>query len=101
MSRLLYQAELHRHSINEPNSPADTGFHPFVSAGPPALQSEIVVTAPGPGYVWVPGYWNWGGSAYVWTKGAWLHPPHANARWVEPTWHHASKGWYHTGGEWR
>ena len=23
----------------------------YVSAGPPALQSEIVVTAPGPGYV--------------------------------------------------
>lgn len=73
----------------------------YASAGPPPLQSEVVITAPGPDYVWVPGYWNWGGSAYVWTKGTWAHPPHAHARWVEPTWHHSERGWYHTGGEWR
>jgi len=81
--------------------PPPPGGVVYASAGPPPLQSEIVVTAPGPDYVWVPGYWNWGGSAYAWTKGAWAHPPHPHAQWVEPTWHHTSKGWYRTGGDWR
>jgi hypothetical protein len=28
----------------------------YVATAPPALRSEILVAAPGPGYVWVPGY---------------------------------------------
>lgn len=73
----------------------------YASEGPPPLQGEVVVMAPGPDFVWVPGYWSWGGSAYVWTKGAWAHPPHAHAKWASPRWYHSSRGWYSTKGEWR
>ncbi len=73
----------------------------YASEGPPPMRTEVAIAAPGPDFVWVPGYWNWGGSAYVWTAGAWSHPPHVHARWVAPSWHHNGHGWYSTRGEWR
>jgi hypothetical protein len=73
----------------------------YASVGPPPLQTEVVIVSPGPGFVWVPGYWGWGGTAYVWTRGAWIRPPHARARWVSPRWWHNSRGWYRTGGDWQ
>jgi hypothetical protein len=43
------------------------------------------VAAPGPGYVWVPGYY----SGYAWVPGYWALPPFAGAVWFGPHW-----GWY-------
>ena len=73
----------------------------YVSAAPPALQSEVIVASPGAGYAWVPGYWNWGGSSYVWTRGEWKHPPREGATWRAPEWRHNSHGWYSVEGGWR
>lgn len=73
----------------------------YVATAPPALRSEVVMAAPGPGYVWVPGYWNWGGSDYVWVGGGWHRPPHDGATWHAPRWRHATRGWYMEHGEWR
>lgn len=50
--------------------------------GPPAPRVERYVYAPGPGYVWVPGYYSWAGSNYNWVGGRWALPPHAHASWV-------------------
>ena len=54
----------------------------YVRVGPPAPIVETRVVAPGPGYVWIPGYHRWSGSAYVWVPGRWDRPPRARAVWV-------------------
>jgi len=72
----------------------------YVPNGPPPMRSEVVVASPGPAYVWVPGYWNWGGSDYIWVGGGWHHPPHDGAAWRAPRWRHASQGWYLEHGGW-
>jgi hypothetical protein len=51
---------------------------------PPAIRHERMVRAPGPGYVWVPGYWYAQGNRYKWENGYWTRPPYAGATWVQP-----------------
>ncbi len=45
-----------------------------VMVAPPAPQVEVVGAAPGPGYLWVGGYWNWVGGRHVWVPGRWEAP---------------------------
>jgi len=63
---------------------------------PAAYVAGPVGVAPGPGYVWVDGYWNWVGGRYVWVPGAWVLPPPGHKVWIAPSvefrWH---------GGRWR
>jgi hypothetical protein len=73
----------------------------YVRVGPPPPRHEAVVVAPGPGYVWVPGYYQWSGTAYVWAPGRYVHPPRVGAVWVAPHWVHHSHGWYVVAGRWR
>src|SRR5579872_4042601 len=58
----------------------------YANVPPPPIRAEVVGVAPGPGYVWVGGYWGWSGLAHVWVPGRWAVPPHRHARWVEPRW---------------
>ena len=39
---------------------------------------------PGPGFLWVDGYWNWIGGNYAWVGGYWTQPPFAGGYWVAP-----------------
>ncbi|MGH7484266.1 MAG: YXWGXW repeat-containing protein [Vicinamibacterales bacterium] len=83
---------------------ASTGPHGavYVRVGPPAPIVERRVVAPGPGYVWIPGYHVWDGRAYVWRGGRWDRPPRAGGRWVAPRWvHNRRNGWYLVEGHWR
>jgi len=73
----------------------------YVETAPPAVRVEAAIVSPGPGYVWVPGYWNWGGSAYIWTPGVWHLPPQPHVKWVAPQWRHVKRGWYRVDGHWR
>jgi len=74
----------------------------YVRVGPPAPIVETRVVAPGPGYVWIPGYHTWDGRAYVWRAGRWDRGPRARARWVSPRWVHDRRhGWYLVDGHWR
>ena|SRR5579862_5708420 len=61
---------------------------------PPRVYARPV--APGPGYVWVDGYWYVVGHKYRWHSGYWSRPPYAGARWIAP--HHDGERWY--GGYW-
>jgi hypothetical protein len=72
-----------------------------VRVAPPRAVVETRVPAPGPGYVWTPGYERWDGHAYVWTRGVWVLPPHAHARWEAHRWEHRHDGWYFHEGHWR
>jgi hypothetical protein len=74
----------------------------YVRVGPPAPIIETRIVAPGPGYVWLPGYHTWDGRAYVWVTGRWERPPRPRARWVAARWARDDRrGWYLVEGHWR
>jgi hypothetical protein len=73
----------------------------FVRIGPPRPPVERRLVAPGPGYLWTPGYQRWDGRAYVWVPGAWVRPPHPRAHWVQAKWVHRRGGWVFVEGHWR
>lgn len=39
---------------------------------------------PGPGFVWVDGYWSWMRGRYAWVPGYWMRPPFAGGYWMAP-----------------
>jgi hypothetical protein len=71
-----------------------------VAEPPPPPPVETVIVAPGPGYVWVGGEWEWHGR-WLWVGGHWIWPPHPHAVWVHGGWSHGPHGWYRTPGRWR
>jgi hypothetical protein len=73
----------------------------YVGTPPPPPIVERAPIAPGPGYVWVPGYHVWNGNAYVWTPGRWNRPPDGRRRWVPGHWVHTRRGWRWIEGHWR
>lgn len=83
-------------------SPAAAHVDVGVAVGtpPPPPPATVVAgpvgVAPGPGYVWVDGYWNWVNGGWVWVPGRWVLPPRGRGVWVAPRiefrWH---------GGHWR
>ena len=72
-----------------------------VRVGPPRPIVERRLVAPGPGYVWTPGYHRWDGARYVWTPGVWVRPPHPGARWVAHRWVRRHGHWEFVEGRWR
>jgi hypothetical protein len=73
----------------------------YVRVAPPGAVVERVPVAPGPRYVWVPGYYRWDGRGYLWAPGAYVLPPRPRARWVPGRWAHERGGWYWMEGRWR
>lgn len=51
---------------------------------PPPRVVHAVPRSPGPGYIWVDGYWYADGRRYKWHDGYWSRPPYGGARWVGP-----------------
>lgn len=80
---------------------AEAGTRVYVRVGPPAAVVQVRPVAPGPRYVWVPGYHRYHRHAYVWTPGVWVVPPRRHAVWVAPRWAHDRHGWYFVAGHWR
>ena len=76
----------------------------FLAPPIPVPRVEVVAPYPvgyAPGYVWVPGYWSWGGPrGYYWVGGAWFRPPFHGARWVSPGWGHGPGGHRWVSGHW-
>jgi WXXGXW repeat (2 copies) len=73
----------------------------YVRIGPPAPVYEVRTGAPGPGYVWVGGFYRWDGSTYRWLPGRWVRPPRPRAVWAPGRWRHDRHGWYWVEGHWR
>ena len=80
---------------------ANTRGRLYVRVGPPAPIVETRIAAPGPGYVWVPGFYRWEGRDYLWVAGHYELPPRARARFVQGHWQHDRQGWYYVEGRWR
>jgi hypothetical protein len=73
----------------------------LVDRGPPAMRHEVVVVSPGPGFVWIYGYWSWGRNEYHWVPGRWLRPDRGFREWEPGRWVHSRRGWYWREGRWR
>jgi hypothetical protein len=71
-----------------------------VGFGPPGFRAEVAVESPGPGYYWVPGYYDWVGGNYVWVTGRWVRPPHERAVWVAPRYERRGRGYVYYRGHW-
>ena len=50
---------------------ADEGGQGAVVVAAPPPQVEVVGVAPGPGYIWISGFWNPMGGRQVWIGGHW------------------------------
>jgi len=55
-----------------------------IGAPPPPRVVRVRPLVPGPGYVWVEGYWYPVGRRYRWHDGYWTRPPYPNSVWVAP-----------------
>jgi hypothetical protein len=77
------------------------GGYYYASTPPPPLRYESIGVAPGPGYVWLNGYWGWRGNRYVWVPGYYARPPRHRAVWVEPRWERYNGRYRFREGHWR
>ncbi|HWU78105.1 MAG TPA: hypothetical protein VN043_16525 [Rhodanobacter sp.] len=65
---------------------AQAGVYVSVNIAPPILPLYAQPMIPGPGYIWTPGYWAWGGDGYYWVPGTWVLPPFIGALWTPGYW---------------
>ncbi|MBA3032803.1 MAG: YXWGXW repeat-containing protein [Gammaproteobacteria bacterium] len=72
---------------------------PVVRVGPPPPQYEYYGSPPSVGYVWISGYWNWGGVRYIWVPGRW-DAPRPGHYWVPHRWERQGDHWRQHGGRW-
>ena len=73
----------------------------YVRTGPPPVRREAVLVSPGPGYVWIPGYYSYAGNGYAWVPGRYERAPRARARWTPAHWERDRRGWFFVEGRWR
>ena len=90
----------HRRTVYVTNPAMAPGDEVVVTETPPAPQVEVVGVAPGPEYIWVPGWWEWHGR-WVWMEGRWTVGPHPHARWEPGHWVHHGRGYVWRPGRWR
>jgi hypothetical protein len=72
----------------------------YAPAAPPPVRVEAFGAAPGPGYVWINGYWGYSGGGYAWVAGRWERPPHRGAKWVAGRWERKGNRWGYRAGHW-
>jgi len=76
-------------------APAASSAEVFLSVAiaPPSLPVYEQPLIPGPGYIWVPGYWAYGPEGYYWVPGTWVFAPFIGALWT-PGWWGWDGGYY-------
>src|ERR1700741_4964937 len=57
-----------------------------VDIAPPPIPVYDQPFVPGPGYIWVPGYWAYGPEGYYWVAGTWVEPPAPDLVWTPGDW---------------
>lgn len=79
--------------------------HGYVAVGVPPPPAPYAVGpvgyAPGPGYVWIDGFWNLNGGRWAWVNGRWAVPPRPHAVWVADRWERHGNSWRYHRGHWR
>jgi len=72
----------------------------YVVREPPPQRTEVILTRPGPEFVWVGGHWNWSGTDYEWFPGRWVPFERGHREWQPGRWAHNRHGWYWVEGKW-
>jgi hypothetical protein len=57
-----------------------------VNIAPPPIAVFDQPPCPGDGYIWTPGYYQYGDYGYYWVPGQWVMPPSANMLWTPGYW---------------
>lgn len=70
----------------------------YVRVGPPAPRYEAAPVI-APGYVWVPGYWDWNGHRYHWVRGHRVRA-RGHGHWVPHRWVEDHGRWRAERGHW-
>ena len=66
------------------------GIQFSVKIAPPAIAVFDQPPCPGDGYIWTPGYYQYGDYGYYWVPGAWVLPPNPGVLWTPGYWGYAS-----------
>jgi hypothetical protein len=73
----------------------------YARTPPPPIRVETYGPAPGPGYIWITGYWGYRSNNYYWVPGRWERPPRGHRRWEDGRWErHGDRYRWHD-GRWR
>ena len=74
----------------------------YVNESPPPPREDVIVgLSPGPGYVWVGGYWSHRPTGWVWITGRWVTRPRPGVTWAPGHWEHTPRGHGWVSGHWR
>jgi hypothetical protein len=73
----------------------------IIREAPPPPRRENRPRRPGPGFVWVPGYYVVRGNHWEWAGGHWERPPRPGAVWVEPRYQRHGDAYDFSFGFWR
>lgn len=80
--------------ISSPPASAAVAFSISVDFAPPPLPVYVQPPIPEPGYIWIPGYWDYAPDfGYYWVPGTWVLPPEPGLLWT-PAWWGFSDGVY-------
>ena len=74
-------------------------FYKGVSIPPPPPFGPVGV-APGPGWMWTDGQYQWNGRGWVWGPGRWARPPRAGYVWRRPIYEPYRNGYRVHHGRW-
>lgn len=95
----LAACEHHHHQTEQVYSEPQVAYVEVPQA-PPAPIVEPRPYPPGPGYIWVDGYWAWSGDRYVWERGRWAVPPRGYSAWAGPRYERYGHGYRYAPGHW-
>lgn len=73
----------------------------YVQVAPPPRRVEYVTARPGPGFVWIDGFWLHEYNRYSWVPGHWERTPRGKKHWKSGRWRRHDRGWYWVPGYWR
>jgi hypothetical protein len=71
-----------------------------IAVAPPPIPVYVQPPIPGPGYIWVPGYWAWGDDDYYWVPGTWVLSATVGYLWTPGYWYWRDTGYYWRAGYW-
>ena len=83
-----------------PSAQTQINFGVTIGREPPPLRYEARPAMPGPGYIWVDGYYEPFNGQYRWHPGYWNRAPYEGAYYVHPHWDHYPDGWHMHEGYW-
>lgn len=66
---------------------------------PPPLKPDVRPPSPGPGFVWIEGYWRWAAGEYHWVPGQWARAE-AGRTWIPGHWQQRGRRWVWIPGRW-